>query len=56
MHYYICCSVVYMCWTHSKRGSDSNRFVHDEEKEMDSDGVCGGYLMCCVRYFVCDEF
>ena len=45
----------YLCWAHSKRGIDSNRFVHDGEEEMDSDGVCGGCLMYCLKHFVCDE-
>ena len=33
---------------HSKRVNDSNRFIHDEEKEMDIVVESGGYLMRSV--------
>ena len=43
---------VYVCMAHSKRINDSNRFVNDEEKEMDIVVEYGGYLMCSVGQFI----
>ena len=45
--YVLCYVCVYR--VHSKRVNYSNRFVHDEEKEMDIVVAYGGYLMYSVE-------